>query len=337
MPELRKDLIRDNWVVIVTERSVKPTDLPVAKVAKSFAAQGGFCPFCEGNESLTPPEILALRPKNSEKDGPGWSVRLIPNKFSAFSLSSQPNTVDYGVFSQRSDFGTHEVVIEDPRHGVEFHDQTEEKIGAIFKLIKERYCQLASDPRIKYIQVYKNSGIFAGASLSHGHMQIVALPFVPRELEGMAKYNSRYGKCLICETLEQERRDGSRIVFETGHFVILCPYASRFPGETWIVPKEHLPSLQYLDDSSLTDLAKSSLWVTKAINRLLDGPSYNMVFNCAPVNVSDNNEGYHWFLEIFPRLIVQAGVEIATGLYMNPVAPEWIAESLKKVFEDDPV
>lgn len=333
MSEVRKDMVRDKWVVIATNRAVKPSNLPVpAQGGPASKATHGFCPFCEGNESVTPPELGAVRNPGSEINGPGWQIRAVPNKFSGFSIS-EPFTREISeIFTFVSGFGAHEVVIETPEHDLDLHEQPVDKIASVFGMLKERYLVLTNDQRLKYIQIYKNRGLFAGASLSHSHTQIVALPYVPPEFSGAKHYARDKGRCLFCDIINEEMAKKERLVKESNNFVIICPYASRFTYETWIIPKRHTENFGEITRAEINEVSGLVKQTLQGMVELLNDPSYNLVINTAPINV-EHEPGYHWFIEIFPRLIVQAGVEIATGFYMNPISPEWAAEVLRGQLE----
>ncbi|MFA7149206.1 MAG: HIT domain-containing protein, partial [Syntrophomonadaceae bacterium] len=199
----------------------------------------------------------------------------------------------------------------------------------VYLMLQQRYRYLAGDPRVKYIQIYKNRGLFAGASLEHSHSQILALPSVPRENKGLSKYYQQHGKCLLCTTLEAERESRQRLIYESKHFQLICPYASRFSYETWIIPRRHTEHFADINDEELNDLAAIIKIFILAMLDCLNDPSYNIVINTAPVNQGFAG-GYHWYMEIIPRLIVANGVEFATGFYMNPVAPEIAATMLRE-------
>lgn len=328
MSEIRKNLVKNKWVAVAAHRALKPNDFPIAKKELEVSAVPGFCPFCEGNESFTPAEISAWR-GNSEANTTGWSVRVIPNKFSAFALEGDLSEKHLGIYSFYNGLGQHEVIIENPAHGVEFHELNPERVEIILQTFKNRYQDLCKDERIKYIQIYKNRGMFAGASLEHSHSQIVALPFAPNENAGLTEYFRENGSCLLCDMIRQESTDGERLVFDGEHFILLCPYAPRFPYETWIIPRRHSEHFGDINHEELKELASILNVFTNVIIDSLGNPSYNLVINTAPVNVS-HEDGYHWFLEITPRLLVNAGVEIATGLFINPVAPELSAAMLRE-------
>lgn len=326
MGELRKDMIRDQWVVVNTDRVVKPRDLPVPRHGQTEPV-AGFCPFCPGNEAVTPPEWLAIRPAGREPNSSGWDIRAIPNKFTAFSLLTDYQETDQGVNHLRTGFGDHEVIIESAEHGVEFHQHSIQRIASVLQVVQTRFRALAADERIKHIQIYKNRGLFAGASLKHSHLQIISLPNTTSQFQGAEAYYAKSGHCLWCDMLEQEKQINDRIIASEHGFTVLCPYASRFSYETWIVPDQHQADITEMNTQDLHHLAALMHKTTNLLVDLLDNASYNIVFNNAPVNVP-GREPYHWHIEIFPRLIVQAGVEIATGIYMNPISPEWAAETM---------
>ncbi|MBP1761569.1 MAG: UDP-glucose--hexose-phosphateuridylyl transferase [Firmicutes bacterium] len=327
MSELRRDLVKNNWVSVAEHRALKPNDFPIAKKALESSVMGAFCPFCEGNEQFTPPEIAAYR-EDSEPNTKGWLVRAIPNKFSAFELEGELEETCLGVFSRYNGLGKHEVIIEAPEHDIDFHQLSVERMEIILKIMRDRYNDLACDKRIKYIQIYKNRGIFAGASLEHSHSQIVALPLVPAENQGMIDYYKEKHHCLLCDILAQEMSD-ERLVAESEAFILLCPYAPRFPYETWIIPKNHKEHFGGISAAEIQDLAKIIKKFSNVMIESLADPSYNLVINTAPVNV-DYQPGYHWYIELTPRLLVNAAVEIASGIYINPVAPELAAAMLRE-------
>ncbi|MGE5381780.1 MAG: DUF4931 domain-containing protein [Methylocystaceae bacterium] len=328
MGEIRKDMVRDQWVVVNLDRVVKPRDLPVPRLGKSEAI-GGFCPFCPGNEAITPPEWLAVRPQGSPPNSSGWDIRAIPNKFTAFSLLTAFTEADDGLNQYRSGFGDHEVIIESPEHGVEFHQHNLDRVSSVLQVVQTRFNDLTSDQRIKHIQIYKNRGLFAGASLHHSHLQLISLPYATNQYQGAEKYYAVTGRCLWCDMLEREKQLNERIIAREKGYTVLAPYASRFSYETWIVPDEHQPDISRLDTEQLRNLGSLMLKTSGLLVDLLNNPSYNIVFNNGPVNVP-HREPYHWYIEIFPRLIVQAGVEVATGMYMNPISPEWAAENMRE-------
>lgn len=339
MLEIRKDVIRDNWVITANEFVLKPRDFPVKKDDQKNAntntnpAPHHTCPFCEGNEAMTTDEILAFRKKGTRANTPGWTVRTILNKFSALKLKGELEMSEEGIYKHSNGLGQHEVLIETPVHGQEFHDLPAERIESVYKMMQLRYKALAADERIKYIQIYKNRGLFAGASLEHSHSQIVSFPMVPLNKGVMQNYFQQYNSCIVCEMIDAEKNNQERVVYEGQYFLMICPYASRFVYETWLIPKRHVNHFGDINDEETREMALLSKKIISAMMSGLHDPSYNMVINTAPVNVP-HQEGYHWYLEINPRLLVNAGVEIATGYFINPATPEISAATLRKILAE---
>lgn len=332
MSELRRDMVRDKWVVIAKDRALKPNEFPINKRGRGNDQFSGFCPFCEGNEAYTPEEIAAYRSGDSQANSPGWKVRTIPNKFSAFELSGGLHQESDGIYNSCNGLGKHEVVVETPQHGIDLQDYSTADIELILNMLKGRYNGISQEERIKYIHIYKNRGLFAGASLGHSHTQIVGLPVVPDENKGITMHFSKTGHCLLCEIMEQEINDHKRVIYETDHFVLICPFASRFPYETWIIPRRHKAHFGGINEKEINDLAAILKHFASTMLECLDDPSYNIVIVSAPVNVECLLEGHHWYIELTPRLLVTAGLELGTGYYVNPVSPELSTNILRENF-----
>lgn len=329
MAEIRKDLVRNNWVAIAPNMALKPCDFPIRKRGIDPLGNNLFCPFCEGNEESTPPEVFSQRSNNSAPNSPGWSVRVVPNKFSVFDLDGVWEKNQTGIYYNYYGLGRQEVIIETPEHGVDWHDYKREKIAEILQVIRQRYNDLARDARIKYIQVYKNRGIFAGASLEHSHSQMIGLPYFPHCNWGLTDYYQKNKQCLLCSIIKQERQSEERLIFESRYFLLVCPYAPRFSYESWIIPKDHGEHYGSISDAQIIDLAHVCRVYMRMIMETLQNPAYNFIINTAPVNLP-YQPGFHWFVEITPRLLVPTGVDISTGLYVNPVAPELAAALFKE-------
>jgi UDPglucose--hexose-1-phosphate uridylyltransferase len=241
MPELRKDPVVGRWVIISTERARRPSDF----VAEATPPRTGLCPFCAGNEEQTPPEILAGRAPNLAADGPGWTYRVVPNKYPALRIEGDLEAVGEGLFDRMNGVGAHEVIIETPAHHASLATMSVDEVTDVLRAYRERVLDLKKDPRFAYVLVFKNHGEAAGASLEHPHSQLIATPIIPimvrEELEGAADYYARKERCVWCDILRQERRAQRRLIAERGGFVALAPYAPRFPCETWIIPARHGP------------------------------------------------------------------------------------------------
>jgi len=255
LPELRKDPVTGRWVIIATDRARRPTDF----IRQSVVLKGGFCPFCPGNESKTPPEILAHRNGHGDRDKPGWSVRVVPNKYPALGIEGNLDRRADGMYDRMNGIGAHEVIIETPDHSQTFANMPDKAIEDVLWAFRDRVVDLKQDRRFKYILIFKNHGEAAGATLEHPHSQLIALPIVPRqvldELEGSSRYYDLKERCIFCDVVHQETSgEEARLVAENRGFVTVSPYAARFPFETCILPKNHEASLRTLVRQ------KSRLW-----------------------------------------------------------------------------
>jgi UDPglucose--hexose-1-phosphate uridylyltransferase len=333
LPELRKDPIVGRWVIISTDRAKRPTDF----VREQVKWKGGFCPFCYGNEGKTPPEILAFRPNpnggSGAKDTPGWTVRVVPNKFPALGIEGNLNRQAEGMFDKMNGIGAHEVIIETPEHNVTLGTMAERRIEDVLWAFRDRILDLRQDKRFKYILIFKNHGEAAGASLEHSHSQLIALPILPRqvaeELEGAKQYYLYKERCVFCDIIRQETEAGNRVVAENENYLTLAPYAPRFPFETWILPKRHESAFENSSSKMYSDLANALKDLLVRADRVLDNPAYNLVIHTSPVQ-DPQLDHYHWHIEFMPKLTKTAGFEWGTGFYINPTPPEEAARFLRE-------
>ena len=330
MPELRKDPIVGRWVIIATDRARRPTDF----IRERVQIRGsGFCPFCYGNESKTPPEVLAYRSDGSQPNKAGWTLRVVPNKFPALGIEGTLNRQGEGLYDKMNGIGAHEVIIETPEHRTTMAALPAEQIESVLWAYRDRIVDLKKDTRFKYMLIFKNFGDAAGASLEHTHSQLIALPVVPKrvqeEVTGARDYYAYKERCLFCDMIRQEFSSGVRLVAENEKFFALCPFAPRFPFELWIVPKDHQSSFE---ESSRTEFRHLAALLKDMLGRLeavLDHPAYNYIIHTSPVP-DGVNDYYHWHLEIMPKLTNLAGFEWGTGFYINPTPPEEAAKFLRE-------
>mgnify|MGYP001026064907 CR=1 FL=1 len=339
--ELRRDPTSGVWVAIASARSRRPSDFRIIHGEQ----KKGTCPFCYGNEHMTPPEILALGREVEAPNAEGWQVRVVPNKFPAFSLDYEgPTDEDRdakeqdGLYVTIPAVGIHEVLVETPEHDSTFGEHSESRVEDILAAILSRFRALKQDDRIKYLQVFKNWGRAGGASLSHTHCQLIAVPLVPKiiqiELDYARQYKQRAGRCVYCDTVQGEIEKGERVLDESQHFLAFCPYASKFPYETWIIPKRHSPAFEDISKDEMADLAKMLRFVVRTFELAFDDVPYNIVWHTCPWN-GDFGAYYHWHLELLPRLATIAGFELGTGYYINPTAPEVAAAALRESMPKD--
>lgn len=329
MPELRKDPIHGRWVIIATERGRRPSDF----VVEGHRSSGGFCPLCEGNEDKTPPEVLAFRNNGTPPNQPGWSLRVVPNKFPALRIEGDLNREGEGIYDKMNGIGAHEVVVETPSHRENLATLPVQAIQNVLWAYRERIIDLRRDPRLRFVLVFKNHGVAAGASLEHSHSQIIALPIIPtrvaEEIDGSHSFFRYKDRCVFCDIIRQELKHKIRIISENSSFVALAPFASRFPFETWILPKSHHPSFEHIDPGAYEQAAQILSDTLQRLNRVLDDPPYNYIIHSSSFPETDRDY-FHWHLEIMPKLTKVAGFEWGTGFYINPTPPEQAAEYMRE-------
>lgn len=345
MPELRYDPLRQCWVSIAAERGLRPSDF--VKLTDVLAG-GDFCPFCLGNEHVTPPEIYALRTDGSPPDGPGWELRVVPSKFRALAMEGELTRQVEGVFERMNGFGVHEVLIETPQHDLGMADYPLGHMEEIIRAFLSRLIELEKDPCFRYIMIAKNHGGAAGATLAHSHSQLIAAPIIPpvvsTELDSAREYHREKGGCLLCDVIAQELEAEERIVSQNDDLLTLAPFASQVPFELFIVPKKHQHTLAEITESEIASLA----WALKdALTRLklvLEDPAYNLAFHIAPNPNAESPSGdwaalemaSHWHVEVIPRLIQSHGFERGMGFYVNFTPPEEAAAYLREAEGDTP-
>jgi UDPglucose--hexose-1-phosphate uridylyltransferase len=330
LPELRKDPITGRWVIISTDRAKRPTDFVRDKVQ---IRGSGFCPFCAGNETKTPPEIMAYRSDGSHPNAQGWSLRVVPNKFPALGIEGSLNRQGEGLYDKMHGIGAHEVIIETPEHSQTLATLPVRNVEDVLWAYRDRIQDLKKDKRFKYILIFKNHGDAAGASLEHTHSQLIALPVVPKhvleEVAGSQEYYNFKERCIFCDINRQETEKGIRVIAENADFLAMAPFAPRFPFETWIVPKVHQSAFEDSQKHEFESLAAILKEMLQRLDKVLDCPAYNYIVHTSPIPES-NNDYYHWHMEIMPKLTKIAGFEWGTGFFINPTPPEESATFLRE-------
>jgi len=341
MPELRYNRLNDLWVIISKERAKRPHDYPVEWRKEVDNIEK--CPFEPGRESMTPPEIFAVREEGTQPNTPGWKVRVIPNKYPALRPDEPFYRESEDIHDKMGGFGYHEVIIDTPDHYRHIHDFTVGEIFLIFSVYRERMRKLYQNKNIYYVQIFKNHGREAGKSLYHSHSQLVALPRIPKRINTQIKQCREYYKekerCLLCDEIRYEIKEQVRIVYENKSFVVYTPFASAFPFEMKIIPKEHSSDFVQSSDECLTELAEAVFVAVRKLDRLFENPPFNMILHTSPPVrdiPSDPNYFYgiekifHWYVEILPRMAIHAGFELGTEFFINPTPPEEAAKYLRE-------
>lgn len=333
MPELRKDLITREWIILAKERAKRPSDfLTGEKVTEAHTELDPQCPFCPGNEGMTPPEILAYRPQHLPSDSPGWQVRVMPNKYAALQRAGEHNRHDIGIYDVMGGVGAHEVVVESPVHNRSLGRMETRQVEKVIWAYIDRFNALREDPRLRYILIFQNHGEVAGSSLTHPHSQIVATPVIPQKvwakIKGVEQYREYREKCPYCVILEYEGQVKERIICENDSFVVCAPYASRSPFEAWIIPRLHKACFADMSRSEVGEFAEILREILGRINSCLRNPPYNFTLLNIPCS-RDRIYDFHWHLEIIPRLTTPAGFEMGTSIYINVTPPEEAAGYLR--------
>lgn len=331
MPELRRDPVVGYWTIIATERSRRPVEYMPRGITEER-----ICPFCEGRESHTTPEIFAIRKPGTATDAPGWDVRAITSKVPILSpLSASARSQD-GIYDSMPGSGTHEILIESPRHTHSLDELSEAQIGKALVMYAERILALEKDGRYKYALLFKNHGLISGVGsdvIRHTRSQLIATPITPKRVkEEMAvskAYHETTGRCVFCDTLAQESSEKTRVIHDGRFFTAFCPYASRSPFEIWIAPKTHSADFAKEDRARFGELSQIFKQSLSKLRRLLDDPPYNLILHTAPFG-HPNAASYHWYFQIAPRLTHDAGFEWGTGIHINPTPPEEAAQILRE-------
>ncbi len=304
--------------------------------------KGDVCPFCEGQEEATFPEVFALRENGSPQDSPGWKVRVIPSISPIFGIEGGLGKKgEGGIYDLMRGVGAHEIIIETPRHLNSLHLLDTDQIELVLQAYIQRISDLKKDKRFRYLLIFKNYGKNAGASkIDHTHSQLIAMPITPKmvkeELVGARKYFAYKERCIFCDIIKQEKLSGKRVVCENDGFLAFCPFASRFPYETWILPKRHQCDFEEMSNEAITSLAQILKEFFCRLFHCLGDPSYHWFLYTGPNRIPRRDhwetlcKDFHWHFEILPRLGKVAGFEWSTGFHINPLLPEDAARKLRE-------
>lgn len=322
MTELRRDPVSGEWVIVgykyihIDNRAI--------------------CPFCPGNEDLTPPTIREV------KDAEGfWQIRCFPSRNLLFIIEAKEERRAEGIYDKMGNLGAHEIVVESPDHTKTLSGFSKEELKTLLQFYQERIYDLKKDKRLKYIQVFKNHGELAGSYIFHPHSHVLATAIVPdgisRELRNAREHFATKERCLFCDVLKQELRDRRRLVAQNSMFVAFCPFASRFPFETWIMPRNHFHSFESECDEALILFLSEILSETmKRIEKLTN--AYTIVYHTSPneplheFKLSDEpplQEYFHWHIEILPRDFRSSKYKREDEFYVNTLLPEEAARILR--------
>jgi UDPglucose--hexose-1-phosphate uridylyltransferase len=330
--ELRLNRATKEWIIVATERAKRPDQFHKKSVEEELPTYDRNCPFCPGNEKHTPPEVYALRKSSSKANRPGWRIRVVNNKYPALLPEKKMVKITGRFFRMASGLGEHEVIIETPRHDRSLATVSLKQVEETCSVYWRRYRTLAKDKRFKLILIFRNHGASAGTSLKHPHSQLIALPLIPANirhlLEEAMRYYDDHGSCVFCDMLSEEIDAQKRVIFENKGFVAFHPFASRSPFETWVVPKKHNACFGNIDGAEIRSMAGALRRVLKGLHEKLGDPDYNLMIRTAPIKDAQEDY-YHWYVQILPRLTTPAGFELGSGVYINTSLPERTAQFLR--------
>ncbi len=348
-------IVPSESVLVATARSMRPKKAE-ERIARDRRRHVDDCPFCVGNEAMTPPEI-AVYPAA----GPAgrWAVRIVENLYPVVGDDRENPNYAFGLQQTIDGYGRHEVIVDHPHHGIAVHEMDEAHLALLFKAYRQRMGELlAGNRRLRYVLVFKNFGPAAGASIAHTHSQLIALPVVPdnvqAEVAQSRAFYEKHHRCIFCtlidealtfeatiydrETGEIKRRIhvGQYVVERGRRFIAIKPFASRYEWEVHILPLAHQADFLELADDDATDLARVMRRTMARLEAVLGGVQYNYFLHSLPhdPNGAACQASYHWHIEITPRTSIPTGFELGSGLYVNTVAPEDAAERLRAVVLD---
>jgi UDPglucose--hexose-1-phosphate uridylyltransferase len=336
MSEIRYDRLHDCHVIIAPERLHRPECYMQKKRPLHHVQK---CPFCEGNEALTPPEIFAIRKAGSFANERGWKTRVVPNLYKAVQIET-PNQDHYGLFEYHEGFGAHEVIIDTPEHRTSMTQWSEEEAVNWLKTLGARVADLRKDTRIAHISLFKNEGAEAGATQPHVHTQLIGLPVVPKvqreRFARAARHFQTHKKALMSTIIEHEESIGERIVGSAGDFTAFCPYASAYPFEVIIAAKTLREQIDTLDAQQIATLAPLLLKVMTGLEHQLGCSVFNLEIATPPLRDDDEHDLLNqapdicrFMIRIMPRIYRLGGFEVATQMIINPVRPEQAAKLLR--------
>lgn len=326
--ELRQDLVSGDWVVVATGRAKRPQEFSEHR-PQLFRQPKASCPF-----EKTHKDAVSLYSLDGRSGKTNWWVEVIPNKYPAFGQGVCNFFHKVGPHQWTEGVGVHEVVVTQD-HQRSFAEMSHEEVELVIRAYQDRFLSLQNHDCVEYVSIFHNHGRQAGASISHPHSQIIAIPVIPpdvdRSLKGSARYFHEHKSCIHCLLLRYEMRTRDRLVYENDFFAALAPFASKTAFELRIFPKKHSAHFEMIlskERLALANILKVSL---SKLFKGLRRPDYNFFLHTAPVRAANEFEHYHWHLEILPKTATWAGFEIGTGIEISTIAPETAAAFLRKI------
>lgn len=326
MSEFRYSALNGSYVLVADNRSMRP-DVFSEKRNKITD-----CPFDEGNESMTPEEVYAVR-EHGKKNGAGWKIRVLPNLYAPVSKFVPKSCNSEYFFKIRNGYGYAEIIIETPIHNQTMDSYSINQFELYFQAIINRIVEISKDKRIKLIQIFKNNGPDSGASQTHQHSQIIAIPFIPKEIinrfKRLKRYYEKNGSSYFYDLVEHEVASDKRVVLKNADFVAICPYDSKTPFEIMIVPTGNMTSMVFMNNREIVSLAEIFKKLMVALYKRFDDFSFNIIFDEPPTQYGNIDNTFRFHITILPKITTPGGFEQATAIFINPYSPEKAATELK--------
>jgi UDPglucose--hexose-1-phosphate uridylyltransferase len=335
-------------VLVATARGMRPKKAE-EPAPRDTRKRVDTCPFCPGNEDKTPP-VIAAYPAAGD-----WRIRIVENLYPVLGDERSQANFSFGLQQTIDGYGRHEVIIDNALHGAAIHEMGEEHLQLLFAAYRERMRALyRSNPRLKYVLVFKNFGPAAGASIAHTHSQLIAMPVVPEnvtaEVDNSREFHRKHHRCIFCATIDEaltfeatiydrssgevRRRIGvGQYVVERGEkFIAVKPFASRYEWEVHILPLVHQSDFIHMPAEDRADLARVLRRTMARLDAVIGGAQYNFFLHSVPHDgrEAENSASYHWHLEICPRTSIPTGFELGSGLFVNTISPEEAAQRLRE-------
>lgn len=327
MPELRQNLVTKEWVIIASERAMRPQDLKAGSPALAGKDPDPRCPFCPGNEG----ESKTLFTLGDKKD---WRLRCVQNKHPALAANAPRLEPAGDLYRRLPGEGTHEIIIESPSHTKTLADLTHEQFEDVVAVYQERFRASQANMKVALTLLFKNHGRASGTTLAHPHSQLVGSSVVPshirHRMDEAQKHYEQNAECVVCRMNEEEKKQGRRLLADTQYFSAYILFAALSPFHLWVVPKRHTPSFSDITASEADDLSTVLQTVLRKLGKGLGNPDYSFVIQSTPQD-RGVTEAFHWYLSLVVRLGHTAGFELGSGMFINNVVPEDAAKFLNAI------
>ena len=324
--ELRQDPVSGDWIIIAPGRGGRPQTAHAVSTRKKTPKK--LCPFEDPQKAGNKDPILTYPDRDK------WQIQVLENKYPAV-IHSDTCGVPHktGPFSTLPANGHHDLIITKD-HDKNFPKLSRAEANQVIQVMRDRYLMLYKHPCLEYILAMHNWGPRAGASVYHPHYQMIALPVIPPDvnhsLKGSKRYYDEHKKCVHCEMIKWETKEGTRVIFENDGAIAFAPFVSRSAFEIRIFPKKHQSYFENVYDADIAAAVEALQFVLGKMEKRLNDPDYNFFIHTAPLQNKEQYEHYHWHIEIIPRLAIRASFELGTGVEVNDVDPDQAAKLLRR-------